>query len=271
MFEFITKRPLWANILAAAALVVILLFVFVYSLNFITKHGKSKNVPDVVGKKTTDARQMLSKEGFDMEVVDSVYIDTLPHGAVIRQVPEGDAVVKIDRTVYVTINRSVPPFIEMPNLVGYSLRSALLQMSNMGLRLGDTTFVPDFAKNSVKDMRYKGESIKPGTKIQMGSTISLVLGDGVGELEFPVPDIVGMRFEDAKHMLEGNGVTIGSIIPLPGITDTLNAYIYQQRPQRFDDEGKREKLRSGQMMDVWLQAEKPVQDSSSQNQPLLLP
>jgi hypothetical protein len=42
----------------------------------------------------------------------------------------------------------------------------------------------------------------------------------------------------------------------------MNAYIYRQEPERFDDEGKKIKIRTGQMMNVWLSAEKPVIDST---------
>jgi beta-lactam-binding protein with PASTA domain len=41
-------------------------------------------------------------------VQDSIYVDTIAKGTVLRQVPDGDATVKISRTVYLTINRQVP-------------------------------------------------------------------------------------------------------------------------------------------------------------------
>ncbi|MBI1344134.1 MAG: PASTA domain-containing protein [Terrimonas sp.] len=261
LFEFITKRPLWVNILAAILLVVIMLFVFVYSLNFITKHNKSMTVPDVVGKTLDDARKILSKEGFGTEIVDSTYIDTLPPFSVIRQIPEGDAVVKIDRTVYVTINRGVPPFIEMPNLVGFSYRSAEMQLKNMGLRMGDTSSKPDFAKNSVLE-----QSIPSGTKIRMGTSVSLVLGDGVGNLEYPVPSLIGNTFQQAKAALQNRGINI-FVAQAVGVLDTSGAFIYRQNPQKFDDEGAVLKIRPGQMIEVWLQTEKPVADTIKLNEP----
>ena len=79
--------------------------------------------------------------------------------------------------------------VEMPNLVGYSFRSAEMALKNSNLRVGDTTFKADFAKNAVLEQRYNGAVITAGTKIRMGSTISLVLGDGVGDRQFVVPII----------------------------------------------------------------------------------
>jgi beta-lactam-binding protein with PASTA domain len=149
----------------------------------------------------------------------------------------------------------------MPNVVGYSIRSAEMVLKNMGLRIGDTIYKPDFAKNSVLKQMYQGNEIEPGTKLKMGSSITLVLGNGLGEREFPVPFLLGMKFSDAKAMLESSGIAIGSIIA-PGVVDTLNAYIVRQNPQRLDEEKQVQRIRTGQMIDIWLQIDKPVIDTT---------
>lgn len=260
MFKFITEKPLWVNILAGLALMGALFFLFINSLNWITNHGEFSIIPSVAGKDFDEAEKILDDLGFEVVIQDSVYIDTIARHSVIKQFPEPGAVVKVNRTVYLTINRSVPPIVEMPNLIGYSFRNAEMILLNMGLRIGDTTFMPDFAKNSVLEQRYNGNAITAGTKISMGSSISLVLGDGVGENEFAVPGIVGMLFEQAKILLESNGISIGAIVA-DGITDILNAYIYKQNPEEYDEQGRRLKIRSGQMMDVWLSPDSPEIDT----------
>jgi len=267
MFKFITHRPLWINILIGVLLTIGIFSVFLLSLNWLTNHGKSGTVPSVTGKKYEEARKLLRQQGFDVEIQDSIYVDTLPPMAVIKQIPDADEIVKESRTVYLVINRAVPPLVEMPNLVGYSFRNAEMVLKNMDLRIGDTTFKPDFAKNSVLEQFYKGSVITPGTKIRKGSVISLVLGDGVGNREFAVPTIIGMRFGDAKEMLESNGLVMGAVIA-EGVTDTLNAFIFWQNPERFDDEKKIQRIRPGQTMDVKLQVDKPVKDTTGIPLPL---
>jgi beta-lactam-binding protein with PASTA domain len=79
----------------------------------------------------------------------------------------------------------------------------------MDLKIGDTTFKPDFAKNAVLEQWYNGMQIDPGTKLRKGSVVSLVLGDGVGKREFAVPDITGMTFCTAREMLEEYGIIMG--------------------------------------------------------------
>jgi beta-lactam-binding protein with PASTA domain len=267
MFRYITNRPLWVNILVGIGIVMAVFVVFVFSLNRITHHGEAKSVPSVTGKRLSEIQPLLEKEGFNLVIQDSVYYDSLPPSMVIRQVPEADDVVKINRTIYVTINRTVPPDVPMPNLIGYSFRNAEMILKNMGLRLGDTTFKPDFAKNSVLEQLYKGQSISTGTKIKMGSTISLVIGSGIGNADMAVPKLIGLTYDEAKILLETNGLIVGSVIPDPLVKDTANAFIYKQSPLSRTEDGFQVRIRPGQMIDVWLSVEKPAIDSTIVQQP----
>ena len=267
MFRYITNRPLWVNILVGIGIVMAVFVVFVFSLNRITHHGEAKSVPSVTGKRLSEIQPLLEKEGFNLVIQDSVYYDSLPPSMVIRQVPEADDVVKINRTIYVTINRTVPPDILMPNLIGYSFRNAEMILKNMGLRLGDTTFKPDFAKNSVLEQLYKGQSISSGTKIKMGSSISLVIGSGIGTADMAVPKLIGLTYDEAQILLETNGLIVGSVIPDPLVKDTANAFIYKQSPLSRTEDGFQVRIRPGQMIDVWLSVEKPIVDSTIIQQP----
>ncbi|MET0636260.1 MAG: PASTA domain-containing protein [Chitinophagaceae bacterium] len=261
--KFITRKSIWINIVAGIALALILFFIFIFSLRLLTHHGQSKTVPQVMGKTFDEARRILKDAGFEVEIQDSIYVDTAKPMRVLKQVPESDEMVKVNRTVYLTINRAVPPMVDMPNLVGYSYRSAEMALKNSNLRVGDTSFRPDFARNAVLEQRYQGKVIPPGSKVQMGSSISLVLGDGVGDRQFVVPSLVGLTFCEARSILEGSGLGIGSIIANSDISDTCGAFIYRQRPERLDEEGRFNRIRSGQMVDVFLQTERPVTDSTA--------
>ena len=228
-----------------------------------TNHGRSRNVPMVVGKTFSEAKKILDKDGFEIVIQDSLYVDTLPPLSIIKQVPESDAVVKVNRTVYLTVNRAVAPMIEMPNLVGYSFRNAEMNLSNSGLQLGDTIYRADFAKNSVLDQLYKGQHIEPGTKIQMGSSVSLVLGTGVGDTKYNVPDLVGWTYGEAKQRLEEHGLTLLVVQADQASRDTLNEYIYRQDPPQFDQDGFPLHIRNGQFISVWLSVDKPITDSTN--------
>lgn len=263
MFNFITRRPLWVNIIVGLVLAVGIFAIILLSLDWLTNHGDSATVPSVTGMKYEEAKNQLNVAGFEIEIHDSIYVDSLPPNTVIKQIPDADEVVKKNRTVFLVINRSVPPVVEMPNLIGYSYRNAEMVLKNMDLRIGDTIFKPDFAKNSVLEQLYNGSPIKAGAVVRKGSIISLVLGDGVGKREFIVPDIVGRTFCEAKQLLEENGIVLGAIVTNSDVSDTCSAFIFRQNPERFDDDKRPLRIRSGQTMDVWLQVNKPVKDSSA--------
>ncbi|MDB5197529.1 MAG: hypothetical protein JWP88_1900 [Flaviaesturariibacter sp.] len=264
--KYITGRPLWVSILVALIGVFLLLLIFALSLNALTHHGESLTVPSVTGKKLTDVQSMLDQKGFDVVIQDSVYYDSLPPLTIIKQVPEADAVVKVNRTIYVTVNRVIPPDIDMPNLVGYSMRNAEMTLKNLGLRLGDTTSRPDFAKNSVLEQSFNGAPIAPGTKIKVGSTISLVVGSGVGNENMLVPTLVGLSYSEAKILAEAQGLSIGSVIASPLVKDSLNAFVVRQNPAAKDDQGRQYRIRPGQMIDLWLDVAMPVIDTTTNNQ-----
>jgi beta-lactam-binding protein with PASTA domain len=251
VFRFLTSKPLWINILAAFVLLVVLLLLFLGSLDLITHHGKTMKIPAVIGQSIDEARKTLESQGFEIAIQDSLYNDTIPPLQVIKQFPEADNLVKVNRTVYLTINRAVAPVIDMPNLISMTFRNAEMVLRRYGLKLGDTVFRPDFARNSVLDQEYKGESIKPGTKIQQGSEITLVLGNGVGT-EFVVPDLFGLNYREARASLSQAGLIVGSVVPDADVRDTLGAFVYRQNPDRFDYNRQVNRIRQGQTIDIWI-------------------
>ncbi len=268
MFKNITSRPFWVNVFIGVGLVIALFVVFVFSLNWLTHHGEAKTVPSVVGQRLDEVRTLLENQGFEMVIQDSVYNDALKPSVIIKQVPEPDAVVKVNRTVYVTVNRVVPPEVDMPNLIGYTFRNAEMILKNLGLKLGDTTFKADFAKNSILEQTYNNKAVSPGTKIRMGSTISLVIGSGIGNDDMAVPKLVGLTYREGRFLLEGQGLIVGSVIPDPLVKDTANAFIYRQSPKSKTEDGFKVRIRPGQMIDVWLSVDKPVIDSTNIKTPV---
>jgi beta-lactam-binding protein with PASTA domain len=256
--KYITSKPLWVNILAGIALVIVLVFLFFMSLSWLTSYGNEVKVPSVTGQNADAAKKLLESKGFDVVIQDSVYVDTVAKLAVIRQLPEADANVKSGRTIYLTINRSIPPQVEMPNFAGFSVKSAELYLQSLGLKMGGVTYEPDIARNAVLKQLYNGEIIAPGTKIPIGSIISFVLGSGDGGGVINVPDLVGMTLDEARTYLSTMGINVGSIAGLEEIKDSANSFVVRQMPQVLSDSigpsGLRvpNKIKQGQIIDVYI-------------------
>ena len=254
---FITKRPLWQNILAGLVFSLVVVAIFLLMLNLITNHGEYLTVPEVKGRNYLETKTELEEKGFEVIIQDSIYVDSLPPQVVIKQFPEPEATVKVNRIIYLTVNCMIPPTIEMPNLIGMSFRNAMLELKSLGLKMGDTTFIPDLAKNAVKDQLFNGVPVKPGSPIQMGSTVDLLIGSGLGGTPLPVPDLFGLTYLEAKLVMELNGITPGVIILDEGLTDTTLGYVYWQNPLPFDEVQNTNTIRPGQLMDLRISANKP--------------
>jgi beta-lactam-binding protein with PASTA domain len=268
IFAFITDRPLWLNILAGVALGFFLLAIFFGSLKWITGFGKQQKIPSVIGQNIVAAQKMLEDQGFTVEIQDSVYVDTVAKLSVLKQSPEADEMVKSGRTVYLTINRALPPLVDMPNLVGLSIRSAEMYLQTMGLKLGTVSYKPDIAKNAVLEQLVNDQVIKAGTKIPLGTVISFVLGSGLGGTEMDVPNLVGMNFPEARAYLQSAGINIGAIIAEGIVKDSASAFVVRQNPAVFTESVGTEKvinkIKQGQLMDIWISATAPVRDTTIQ-------
>jgi beta-lactam-binding protein with PASTA domain len=131
VFKFITHRPFWVNLLAAFLLVGLLVLGLFWMLGSITKHGAYEKIPSIIGKSAKDAASILESKGFVVEIQDSLWDEKLPALVVIRQSPEADQMVKVNRRVYLTINRSQPPLVDVPNMVGLSFRNAELYLKQL--------------------------------------------------------------------------------------------------------------------------------------------
>ena len=262
MFKFITDKPLWVNILAAIAFVLLLVFLFFFSLDWITHHGKTEKVPNITGQNMVAATKILEAKGFDVEVVDSVFIDSVARLSIIKQSPEADATVKAGRTIYLTVNRAIAPDVEMPSLIGFSIKSAQLMLQSLNLKLGDTSYRPDIARNSVLEQLYNGSIIKAGTKIPMGSTISFVLGSGPGAIDLDVPNLVGMTVADALNTLKSMNLSAGPIIARAPVSDTLSSFVIDQSPKVFSEpfpgQKVQNKLKAGQIIDLYISNTPPM-------------
>jgi beta-lactam-binding protein with PASTA domain len=241
----------------------LLLLLFLGSLALLTRHGTTMKIPAVTGMPYADAKKSLESQGFEVQIQDSVYYDTMPPLQVVKQFPESDELVKVNRTVFLTINRAQAPFINMPNLVSMSFRTANMLLQQYGLKLEDTVFKPDFARNSVLEMMYKGDNIKPGTPIQQGSGITLVLGNGIGGSSFMVPDLTGLTYRQVKAWMDSSGVIIGAVVVGTDVTDTANSFVSRQSPTPFNEDRKPNPIHPGMSMDIWLSGQRPVRNSDT--------
>jgi eukaryotic-like serine/threonine-protein kinase len=233
LIDDILKKPLWMNMIIGFGVAICLFIIFFFSLGWITGNGETEKVPAVIGLDVAAAEKNLIALGFDVELQDSIYVDTLARNAVLRQTPEADEVVKKGRTVYLTVNRVIAPQVDMPNLVGFSIKSAETYLKVLGLRLGSIQMVPDQNKNVVIDQLVNGQPIAPGSKIPSGTLIHFLVGDGGASGGMFMPDLVGLTYEQAKAQLISLGLNLGVVTVNGSIVDSASAFVFDQNPSAY--------------------------------------
>lgn len=230
------------------SLCVFLYLLFFYALSWITRHGEEIEVPEVTTMSLDEATRFLESRDFSVEV-DSAFDPKKGPVEILAQIPVAGEVVKKGRKIYITVNRVNPPMATMPDLLNLSFRSATMVLKNSKLLLGDTTHRPDIAKEAVLEQTYEGRVIRPGDQLPQGSRIHLVVGDGLGQTEFDVPEVVGLSFEEAAAILSANRLLFTVIWEGP-IRDSASAVVTAQFPEAHDAFNDPHRIREGDIVDI---------------------
>lgn len=221
------------TIISAIVVVIVLVIIAFYSLGYYTRHGSGILVPKVTNIPIDRALSVLKDQGFGVSI-DSVYVLDQNPGTVIEQDPDAGTNVKEGRVIYLKIVKNQAPNVALPDVIETPFISAEATLSNYGLKIGDTTYKSDIARNHVLEVRFAGQPIQAGTKIPKGSKVDLVLGDGSGASEVEIPDLVNQDLDAARFVLKQSGVALGNITYQGTITDSTNLVIVAQSPAKTD-------------------------------------
>lgn len=218
------------NLIAALIGVGTLILIVFFSLRFYTRHNQTFPVPELKGMVIEDAVRLLKSQSFDYEL-DSVYqMDEIP-GLVIDQEPEAQSQVKKNRTLYLTIITRSAPEIAFPDLIDKTLIESRALLNSYGLKLGDTIYRADIARDVVLDVLFGGQPMQIGRMIPKGSTVDLVLGNGQGGSQVEVPDLGGLTLMEVRFALQGTFLNLGNIRYQGMVTDSATAIVVSQFPE----------------------------------------
>lgn len=229
-FNYLATPDFRKQAIIAFTVVVILVFTLFISLRFYTRHAEGKPVPNFKGLNIEKAVELLKQEGFRYQI-DSVFILDKPAGLVTEQDPDANTNVKENRMIYLTIVSSQTPDVILPDIADKTFIEVKAMLTNYGLKLGDTSYQSDIAKDAVLSFSYAGQKLKVGQKIPKGSRIDLVLGDGYGASEVDLPNLVGLTLGEARFSLKGASLTLGDLNYEGVIRDSANAIIKRQYPE----------------------------------------
>ncbi len=227
--QFITTRRFLKHLAYSVLLFIAIAWITLMALKLYTRHDQVAVLPDYVGLGMDQVNALESSKNFELVVVDSIYDYTRKPGSVISQDPLPNTKVKPGRTVYLSLVSFMPEKVSMPDLIDLSLRRAKALLQTYGLKLGSIREVADIAKNAVRKVTVNGRVIKPGTPIEKGSVVDLVIGSGTGSGQQVIPFLIGKTRETALMELSRYGLVIGKETYV-GKCDSTNALVYEQIP-----------------------------------------
>lgn len=248
IFSFLRTRVFLINLGIATGLIILLLSSIHIWLSSYTNHGNTTTVPDFKGLKPDQLADFTSDKDVKFKIIDSIYNPKLPKGVVVDQEPASNFTVKQGRTVYLTLNTYNPPKIKLPNLVDVPMRQAQAILQSYGLKVGQLIYEPNLNKNITIELRSHGVKLSPGAPMAKGSVIDIVLGDGVGETNVGVPNVLGLSYQEAIFAIKGSGLELGNIVFDETVHDSIAARVYIQIPEPKSDE----KLTQGTPIDLYL-------------------
>jgi beta-lactam-binding protein with PASTA domain len=236
--NFILSKLFFKNLGLAIVIVVGVVMITLIWMNFYTRHGQARPVPDFFGLTLEQTAQLAKKSKLRYEVIDSVYTTIVPRGCVAEQNPRPGFKVKKWRNIILTINAFNPEMVAMPNLIDLPIRQAIALISSSGLEMGQLKYKPDLSIDIVLEQLFNGKLVSEGDSLQKDSIIDLVLGKGLSNQRTPVPDLLGMNLEMARNKLLTSSLNLATYIydnTIRNEEDTLNAFVYKQNPEYKDD------------------------------------
>ena len=145
---------LWGIMLGVLGVVAIVYF-YIYLPN-VTNHGETIKVPDLSGLSMEEAEKRAGDFHLRVAVNDSSYAENAKPLTVIKQFPTVNETVKADRTIYVSINRTSPPTLPMPDIVEKSLINAEVVLKSSELKRGRVLYEAFPYLNFVRGALFNG-------------------------------------------------------------------------------------------------------------------
>ena len=249
-WRFLISRVFWKNLAIAIIILVVLLIGIQLSLRFYTDHGKEISVPNFSGMSLQEVDQMCYQKNLKWLIQDSTYNPDTPGGSVVDQYPPAGFKVKKNRKVFLTTNSWYPEMIMMPKASDTHFRQAKKILESAGLHIDSLEYEPYMFRTYVLKQKFRGEIIEPGTPIEKGSGITLVLGQGLSNETDQIPKLVGITRDTAMDIVLNLHFNLGAVVFDESIIDeedSLQARIYKQFPDYHNHKAK-----LGSPIDIWL-------------------
>ena len=185
--------PWWLWVVAGLCLAAAIVFLVLWLM----ERDDGKDVPKVVGLQLAQAQDRAAADGFTLKTVRTPA--SQPAGIVIDQAPQPGADLEKGAQVMAVVSAGQEQ-VTVPHVIGVQLTAAEKLLTDIGLQASNET---------VQSARPKGlvlaQDPADGTKVPRGSTVTLRVSSGTGEVK--VPAVEGQNLNDAVATVVRAGLT----------------------------------------------------------------
>lgn len=207
------------SILVGATLLGYLLTCVAYPAPLISRDHA---VPRVLGLPRAAAEKALEVQGFKTKVDGEAPDPVIPAGHILWQDPPPETELTEGAMVTLTVSSGPGP-IAVPDVIAFEPAQARQVLEAAGLRIGSVDTVANVAEAGV----IVATRPAAGTSRPPGSAIDLVVSRGPASIR--IPDLIGLRQEEARERLESAGLRLGTITTRPARRGPVGVVV-DQRP-----------------------------------------
>ena len=203
---FFRSNKRMAGLLVAAAVLIVAIFVVIFTGFGGGSKNKAYKVPNILGYTLEEANELDTiKDIFTIEVVGTMSDSNYQPGQIVQQDPAADAERRSNLViqVYICAERQE---ITMPDLLSNVYQTAKIKLQQYDLNLTvlrEEAFSDEYPAGQIMETQPK-----LGTALKKGDTVTLIVSKGAEKIT--VPTFVGMSYERAKNEAEKLGLKVGT-------------------------------------------------------------
>jgi eukaryotic-like serine/threonine-protein kinase len=176
----------------------------------LTIHGRQANMPKLEGVPLETAQRIAAGLGLELKVEDKLYSSQYPANAIVQQMPPPGTPMKMGQHVHVLVSLG-PPQVNVPNLLGDSVRAARITAMQRGLTVGEVAVLPWPGDPD----QVVAQDPPPATTEVRTPTVNLLISGGEEPAAYLCPRFIGQPLAEVRRILAKDGFKIGQVAPTP--------------------------------------------------------
>jgi serine/threonine-protein kinase len=207
-----------ARLLALMVFLPVAGVVFWFALVY-TVHQGAMAVPDLSGATVEDARATAHDLGMEIAIEDpGVFSASIPAGTIAVQRPHAGFQVKTGAKIMVRLSLGSER-VEIPDLYGESLQSALRGLEQLGLPIGARIGVDGYA--GPDQVIATGPPLE--TEVPPGTEVDLLINSSPRDDFWVMPSLMSRNIDVIRRFCSRHGLRLGQIheVAYPGLSSGL--------------------------------------------------